>query len=187
MHRLSPIWFSSWCLGVDVYSTSFTNTGDLCILEFRFSVVYHISLCGTDIVFCLFGWRGLNTWQACQLFRSARDMRRRRLAQLPIHDLDITMKTDKSFLPPPAQSLQGCLNSRPGSHPPFTTNVSSQFFFQPFYSVYSQLMMSYSSRITQMQTTYWSFQTDDCGTLRSLEWWLRSSKSFWLKLHFHIA
>lgn len=59
------------------------------------------------------GWKGLNARQACQLFRSVRDMRRRRLAQLLIHDLDITMKTDKSLLLPPVQSLQGCLNSRP--------------------------------------------------------------------------
>lgn len=107
---------------------------DLRIPEFRFNVVYHISLCGTS--YSVLGWRGLNTRQACQLFRSVRDMRRRRLAQLPIHDLDITMKTDKSFLPPPAQSLRGCLNSRPGSHHQFKTNV---FYwgsiFQPFYSV----------------------------------------------------
>lgn len=92
--------------------------------------------CVEQTSYSVFGWRGLNTRQACQLFRSVRDMRRRRLAQLLIHDLDITMKTDKSFLPPPAQSLQGCLNSRPGSHHPFKTNVFYQSsIFQPFYSV----------------------------------------------------
>jgi len=35
-------------------------------------------------------------------FPSVRDMRRRRLAKLPVHDLDIMMKTDNRFLPPPA-------------------------------------------------------------------------------------
>ena len=102
--------------------------------------------------YSVFGWRGLTTRQACQLFRSVRDMRRRRLAQLPIHDLDITMKTDKSFLLPPAQSLRGCLNSRPGSHHPFKTNVFYRgfSFSDILFSILRQLMMSYPSRIKQM-------------------------------------
>lgn len=79
-----------------------------------------------DIVFRLLVGKGLNTRQACQLFRPVRDMRRRRLAQLLIRDLDITMKTDKSFLLPPVQSLRSCLNSRPGSHQAFKTNVFDQ-------------------------------------------------------------
>lgn len=78
--------------------------------------------------------RGLNTRQACQLFRPVRDMRRRRLAQLLIRDLDITMKTDKSFLLPPVRSPRSCLNSRPGSHQALKTNAFNQgSIFQPFY------------------------------------------------------
>lgn len=93
------------------------------------------SPCRADIVFRLLAGKGLNTRQACQLFRPVRDMRRRRLAQLLIRDLDITMKTDKSFLLPPVRSLRSCLNSRPGSHQAFKTNVFDQgSIFQPFYS-----------------------------------------------------
>lgn len=103
-------------------------------------------------MYSVFGWEGLNAQQACQLFRSVRDMRRRRLAQLLIHDLDITMKTDKSLPLPPVQSLQGCLNSRPGSHHPLKTNVLHRgSIFQPvLFGILSQLMMSYACRIKQM-------------------------------------
>lgn len=104
-----------------MYSTSLT--GDRRILAFHFGVVYHASPRGADIVFRLRLEKGLNARQACRLFRSVRDTRRRRLAGLLIRDLDITMKTDKSRLLPPVQSLQGCLNSRPGSHQPLKTNV----------------------------------------------------------------
>lgn len=103
-------------------------------------------------MYSVFGWKGLNARQACQLFRSVRDMRRRRLAQLLIHDLDITMKTDKSRLLPPVQSLQGCLNSRPAviirSKQMCSTGV--QFFSSVLFSIPSQLMMSFACRIKQM-------------------------------------
>lgn len=134
-----------------MYSASLTGTGAAAFLNF--TLVWFIIFPRVEqTLYSVFGWKGLNTRQACQLFRSVRDMRRRRLAQLLIHDLDIAMKTDKSLLLPPVQSLQGCLNSRPGSHQPLKTNVFRRgSIFQPVLSsILSQLMMSYACRIKQM-------------------------------------
>lgn len=134
-----------------MYSASLTGTGTAAFLNFTL-VKFIIFPRVEQTLYSVFGWKGLNTRQACQLFRSVRDMRRRRLAQLLIHDLDIAMKTDKSLLLPPVQSLQGCLNSRPGSHQPLKTNVFHRgSIFQPILSsILSQLMMSYACRIKQM-------------------------------------
>lgn len=127
------------------------------------------------------GWRGLNTRQACQLFCSVRDMRRRRLAQLLIHDLDITMKMDKSFprstCPKPAglfkQQAQQSSSVQNKCVPP------GFHFSAILFSVLSQLMMSYAHRIKQMvarEPPESRLRRPEESKIEAIRWWGLSFK-----------